>query len=376
MIFGHGDDIYKYGNIRLNFSSNIPSFVDISPLEEYLRSRLSVIRSYPEPSPRTLEGRSAESIGRNADEVLVTSGATEAIYLIAQAAPLLSPHKGGEIPSYTIIHPTFSEYDSACQMFGFNPVPSREGKGGFLCWLCNPNNPTGEIYEEAYLRELAQRHRWLVIDQSYEDHTLSSVPNVESLPNVITLHSMTKKFCIPGLRLGYITASTSVIDKLRKQCRPWAVNALAIEAGLWLIEHQPHWVDVPSYLAEAQRLRTMLNAIPSIQVQETQTNFMLCTIEHHTAADLKEYLAAQHGILIRDASNFRGLTSHHFRVAAQRPEDNDELADSIRQLRTHPQPLSFSEGSNMGMNHEKSAIKKNVITPRPIRERQGEGPEL
>ena len=369
MIFGHGDDIYKYGNTRLNFSSNIPSFVDISPLEEYLRSRLSVIRSYPEPSPRTLEKRIAESIGRNADEVLVTSGATEAIYLIAQTAPLLSP-KGRN--TFTVVHPTFSEYESACQMYGMKEVEEGE-----VCWLCNPNNPTGEIYKDAYLRELAQRHRWLVIDQSYEDHTLSPIPNVEALSNVITLHSMTKKFCIPGLRLGYITASASVIDKLRKQCRPWAVNALAIEAGLWLIEHQPHcWVDVPSYLAEAQRLRTMLNAIPGIQVQETQTNFMLCTIEHYTAAELKEYLAAQHGILIRDASNFRGLTPHHFRVAAQRPEDNDELADSIRQLRTHPQPLSFSEGSNMGMNHEKSAIKKNVITPRPIRERQGEGPEL
>ena len=79
MIEGHGDDAYKYKGIRLNFSSNIPTFVDLSALEEYLCSRISVIRSYPEPSPQLLEKKIAQSIGRSSDEVLVTSGATEAI---------------------------------------------------------------------------------------------------------------------------------------------------------------------------------------------------------------------------------------------------------------------------------------------------------
>jgi threonine-phosphate decarboxylase len=35
-------------------------------------------------------------------------------------------------------------------------------------------------------------------------------------------------------------------------------------------------------------------------------------------------------MLIRDASNFRGLTSQHFRVAAQTPAENDELAGAIQ----------------------------------------------
>ena len=57
---------------------------------------------------------------------------------------------------------------------------------------------------------------------------------------------------------------------------------------------------------------------------------MLCRLEHHTAAELKEYLANEHHILIRDASNFKGLTPHHFRVAAQTPEDNNALVEAIK----------------------------------------------
>lgn len=322
MIEGHGDDSYRYEGIRLNFSSNIPTFVGLLALEEYLRGRMSVIRSYPEPSARTLEARIADSLHRDAGEVLVTSGATEAIYLIAQAASCLSTAEG-KAQSYTILRPTFSEYESACRMFGM-----KEAGDADVCWLCNPNNPTGEIFDEAYIRALAHRHRWLVIDQSYEDYTENTIPDI-ALPNVICLHSMTKRYGIPGLRLGYVTATADVIAQLSTWRRPWSVNALAIEAGLWLTAHRPRLTDMKEYLAEAQRLRTALSAIPGIGVQETQTNFMLCTIAHHTAAALKEHLATRHGILIRDASNFAGLTPHHFRVAAQRPQDDDELINAI-----------------------------------------------
>ena len=48
------------------------------------------------------------------------------------------------------------------------------------------------------------------------------------------------------------------------------------------------------------------------------------------AAELKEYLANEHHILIRDASNFKGLTPHHFRVAAQTPEENNALVEAIK----------------------------------------------
>ena len=324
MLDGHGDDTYRYKDVRINFSSNIPSHADLSELEAQLRSRLSVIRSYPEPSPRALETKIARSIGREPSDVLVTSGATEAIYLIAQAVACTFAHEGSG-QTYTVVRPTFSEYDSACEMYGMT-----ETEDGTLCWLCNPNNPTGTIHHETYIRELARRHRLLVIDQSYEDYTRTPLPQVGDLPNVLLLHSMTKKHCIPGLRLGYVTGPAPLIARLRQYVRPWAVNALAIEAGLWLLARPVP--DNALWLSEAQRLRAALNRLPGIRAFDTETNFLLCTIAGRTAADLKETLVRRHGILIRDAANFRGLTPHHFRVAAQLPEENDELVRTLEKI--------------------------------------------
>ncbi len=83
-------------------------------------------------------------------------------------------------------------------------------------------------------------------------------------------------------------------------------------------------------LNEAQRLRDMLQQIDGILTQETHTNFMLCQFESGSAARLKDYLANEHHMLIRDASNFRGLTKRHFRIAAQTPAENDALVEAIR----------------------------------------------
>ena len=62
----------------------------------------------------------------------------------------------------------------------------------------------------------------------------------------------------------------------------------------------------------------------------TLTNFMLASINGHTAAELKDFLITRHGLLIRDASNFSGLTPSHFRVAAQGKTADDMLVEAIK----------------------------------------------
>lgn len=321
MIEGHGDDLYRYNNIKMNFSSNIFAGTDLSELEDYLCTRMDVVRSYPEPSAASLEQMIAHECGISPDEVLVTSGAVDAIYLIAQ----VYRNEG----TCRIMQPTFREYEDACRVFGY-----QEREDGALCWLCNPNNPTGDVMATAEVLALAERHRLLIVDQSYEDYTMAPLlqsADVVGSDNIILLHSMTKRFAVPGLRLGYVTASAQVISRLREQYRPWAINALSLEAGKWLVQRGKTAIpDLSTYLAETQRLRTMLNGIEGIDVQQTKTNFFLCTIRQATAAELKEYLAREHGILIRDASNFTRLTPHHFRIATQSPAENDVLVTAIR----------------------------------------------
>lgn len=284
----------------------------------YLATRPELIGHYPEPEAWSLEAIIAEREGLEPENVIVTNGATEAIYLIAQAFPLHA-----EIP-----HPTFSEYEDACKMF-----PRLDTEHNML-WICNPNNPTGDVYNQSVIDRMLVNYDLLVVDQSYENYTDHFVMNARwaaQLPNLIQIHSLTKTFAVPGLRLGYITAHASLTQHLRRFLRPWSVSALSVEAGKFLMQHDD--LRCKPDLNEAQRLRDMLQQIDGILTQETHTNFMLCQFEsNHTAADLKDYLACEHHLLIRNASNFRGLTQRHFRVAAQTPAENDTLVAAIKQF--------------------------------------------
>ncbi len=154
---------------------------------------------------------------------------------------------------------------------------------------------------------------------------------MSSVTNLIILHSLSKTFSVPGLRLGYVTAHPNTIQLLRNQRYPWSVSALSIEAGKFLIKNNVKAIDdLDAYLEETERLHTNLSNIEGLRVFETKTNYMLCELENATAKDLKHYLIHEHGILIRDCSNFYGLNNHYFRVSTQLPHENDALVEAIR----------------------------------------------
>ena len=340
MTYGHGDDTYRYGDqIKINFSSNIYQRADLSELKQYLATRLDAIGNYPEPEPRALEALIAEKLEISPDMVMVTNGANEAIYLIAQ----LYRHWASVIPQ-----PTYNEYADACRMFGHTISYDRNDELNILpedriYWLCNPDNPTGNVLLKSLITHIIRKHpRYLhVIDQSYANYTLQPMLQPKELLdcyNVMIIQSLSKKYCVPGLRLGYLTASPIIIERLRDIRQPWTVNALAIEAGKWLVEHDPKVLpDLNEYLEEAQRLKQALSEIEGLMVMDTQTHYMLVNIDWATSLELKNWLIENHGILIRDASNFHSLDDHCFRVAAQTPEENDVLISAIKAYREQKQ---------------------------------------
>ena len=336
MIYGHGDDTYRYGEkVKVNFSSNIYQNADLTDLKQYLTTRLDAIGNYPEPEPKELEELIAEKLEIPASMVMVTNGANEAIYLIAQL------YRGW---ASVIPQPTYTEYADACRMFDHIISYERTDELNILpedriYWICNPDNPTGNVMLKQLLAYVIKKHpRYLhVIDQSYADYTLQPMLKPKELLdcyNVMILHSLSKKYCIPGLRLGYMTASPIIIERLRDIRQPWTVNTLAIEAGKWLIKNDPKVIpDIEGYIAEAQRLHDELQAIDGIMVMDTKTHYMLVNIDWATSLELKNWLIENHGILIRDASNFHGLDAHCFRVAAQSPEENNALINAIKEFK-------------------------------------------
>ncbi|MDE5676612.1 threonine-phosphate decarboxylase [Phocaeicola sp.] len=330
MIEGHGDDAYKYKAITINFSSNVYNRVDHSGLHRYLFRQMESIRTYPEPEPCSLEKELAEQLRLLPRQVCVTNGATEAIYLIAQTF---------RNRTSAVLMPTFSEYADACCLHGHKVIslyslchlPEEAG----LVWLCNPNNPTGEVRNKEELLACinANLQRIFVIDQSYEFFTqrpLLGAAEAAALPNVILLHSMTKRFAVPGLRIGYATGCERLLREIRLQRMPWSVNQLAIEAGHYLLRSSSDYnVDISLLLNEKERLAQALLSIGGMEVWPSDTHYMLIRLRMGKASALKEYLATEHGILIRDASNFEGLDEHFFRIATQTPEENDKLIKCI-----------------------------------------------
>ena len=141
MINGHGDDIYRHERkIVSNFSSNIYGRQDLSALQNHLCSCIQTIHSYPEPDAYSLVELLAGKNDIQLSNILVTNGAVEAIYLIAQT------FRGKKS---CVITPTFSEYEDACYInehtLSFAASLSQINKDAELVWLCNPNNPTGSV---------------------------------------------------------------------------------------------------------------------------------------------------------------------------------------------------------------------------------------
>ena len=330
MINGHGDDAYRYTAIHANFSSNVYNRIDHSGLYQRLNERLSTICSYPEPMPYSLESEIARRYSLTPRQVCVTNGATEAIYLIAQVFQ-------GRISA--VLGPTFSEYADACRVHRHKVKPFYSldalPEDAELVWICNPNNPTGEVRNKEDLKALVDSHpdKLFIFDQSYEYFTLKSLLGIKeaaSFPNVILLHSMTKQYAIPGLRVGYFTASEGLTDDVRCRRMPWSVNSLAIEAAKYLLEEGDGIsADIPQLLVERERLTNLLLATGMLEIWPTDTHYMLIKLRMGKAAALKDFLAVNHGILIRDASNFEGLDERFFRIATQTPEENDKLVKAI-----------------------------------------------
>lgn len=327
MINGHGDDTFRYGRREmLNFSSNIVSGLNHGPLRRHLLSDPTLISAYPEPDAASL----ARELGPEGT-VAVTAGVTEAIYMIAGAWSRLNS---------AIVGPTFSEYEDACLMHGHRveiiTSPFKIPETADMVWLCNPNNPTGETYDADRLMATIDAHpdRLFVTDCAYADYSVRPVPGREQTlarHNLITLHSFTKRFSIPGLRIGYVSAQPSLIRRIEQRRIPWSVNPLAIEAVRYLL---PMASDMP---VDARRLNDQAVRLSlrfedmGISVRPTDCNFLLaCLPEPLSATKLKDDLALR-GILIRDASNFNGLGPGHFRVAVQGDNMNDILVIELRE---------------------------------------------
>lgn len=334
MLHGHGDDGYRYGReIVADFSTNVWYGGEPGRLKDHVFAQWGSVNRYPEVIAESLRSRIAKHHGFSDGQVLVNSGTTESIYLIAQ---LFGTKRS------TIVVPAFSEYEDACQIFeheisylSWNEARELPRLKSDLLFLCSPNNPTGLIFEDLQYWLKLNPQCVFVVDEAFIDFTLDHstiVPLIARFPNLVVMRSMTKLYAIPGLRLGYVLANEDVIAQLSGIKQPWTVNAMALAAGAFIFDHFETVQPPIAALHEDKRTFVQeLAKLESFEFSDSDTHFFLGRTLVRNSAQLKDYLVEKHGLLIRDACNFRTLTRQHFRIATLAPASNRLLVNALKE---------------------------------------------
>lgn len=330
----HGGDVYRYGKGVIDFSANINPLGLPKSIKKAIYGNLDKILHYPDPAARNVREKIAEYWGMACENILLGNGSAELIYLIFSC---FRP-KTAAIPV-----PTFSEYELAARRAGsriqFLKLKEEEGfrlnqdpTGSDILFVCNPNNPTGNLIFE----DLRGMERLVVVDECFmdflpdqKDHTL--IWQAAKSRNLIVLRTFTKFFAMPGLRIGYLIAHKEIINKLRQHQPPWNTNCLA-QIAAEIILNDTGYIEKTHRLIEKERnfLFERLAKIDGLRPYPSVANFLLVRTEN-SSLDLKESLIKRQ-ILIRDCSNFRGLSDRYIRVAVRLRKENLQLLAALKEV--------------------------------------------
>lgn len=325
----------------LDFSVNSNPFGTSPLVREAILS--TSLERYPDRESLAL--RRALSIRLNVptEEIIVGNGTAELIQLAAFAFL----NQGDNV---LILGPTFGEYERSARLVGANihswqahsetgfAIQSKEIQQKMrvpqyrLVFLCNPNNPTGQVLSLNDLNEWAEHYpeTLFVVDEAY----LAFVPGMRSAislrrKNILVLHSMTKDHAIAGLRLGYTVGDVKLIGKLENVRPAWNVNALAQAAGLAVLQDEKYLSRTLTKLhVEKENLVQGLKDLGYFPVP-SRTNYFLLPIGN--GAQFRRNLL-RHGILVRDCASF-GLIEY-VRIAARTRVENLRLLNTLADLRS------------------------------------------
>lgn len=406
----HGGDVYRT-RVELDYSVNINPLgmppaalqaakrgVELSTaypdwkqeklreaLTEFLDQKLAVCTAYYEqdaPRCRTAQGpRRPESeeasemmIPRlfriNKEEITFGNGAADLIHRLMQ---VLRP------PEVIVAAPSFSEYSCAAERAGAKVHSIRleepedfafckrteaafleavaHASAGAAVFLCNPNNPDGNVLPAAVLLRIAsacEKHRIrLIVDECFlpflpsgiskaadaklqylPEAACTMLPFLRAFPHLIVLRAFTKIYGMPGLRLGYMLTADPVLNEaVRSSMTPWEINLPAQLAGAAALKETEFTENTRALIRTERRfLVEMLPDLPyvlKVYVPVSDANFILFRTAAQ-ALDLKALLLSK-GVLIRACGNYEGLDAHFYRICVRTREENREL---LRRWRT------------------------------------------
>jgi threonine-phosphate decarboxylase len=353
MLSGHGGNIKqicdKYGinpDEIIDFSASINPLGCPDVVRKAVSEQFNDILHYPDSQCTDLRKTIAEKVPCNESNIIVGNGSNELFYLIPRA---LRPEKG------VLLQPTFAEFNDAFCNSNIEVIEIINDDKDFpvintnisrlksvkdcMVFLCNPNNPTGQLTRREDIIELVNDNpkRLIVIDEAFmdfveDDEKYSVIRDAPLMDNLIVVRSLTKFYGFPGLRLGYLVANESIVNKLMRYKEPWTVNTIAQVAGMAAINDEAFATNTRQYVSgEKTFLYDGLKIIKDIHPFQPTVNFILVRIEDSgiTSSEIQNLLLKSN-ILIRDCSNFVGLDENYFRVAVKTREENRKLLSALK----------------------------------------------
>ncbi len=318
----------------LDLSSSISPYGPGPKARALWPSLVDRLHRYPDWRKEQLTGALANHLGIEQDSVLVTAGAMEAIDLVIRA--FLPQDVWVEVPA-------FSEYEARASVYGIGVKtwqhPNGPGREPGLWFLANPANPTGRMltHEECrqYVRGPTDFQKITVIDEAFIEfvqswHERSFAQEAAHSDYLVVMGSLTKYYGLAGLRIGFLVAHPRIIRKISRHTTPWHVSLVAQEMALASLADQDYF-DGARIRLEKERARLITMLEPFGKIDETsETNYLLF-YPSISVDDLIRGLKKQ-GILIRDARNFKGLTSEAVRIAVKKPKDTTRLMHALEEI--------------------------------------------
>lgn len=276
-----------------------------------------------------------------AEQVAITAGCNQAFFV-----SMLAIAQAGDAVLLPL--PWFWNHQQSCTMLGIEPRPLPcLPENGFVpdpaaaealidervraIVLITPNNPTGAVYPPgviaAFYALCERRGIWLILDETYRDFLPAGQDRAHDLfldpdwaERLIQLYSFSKAYCLPGARVGAVTAGPAVIAELVKalDCVHICPQRPAQAALRWAIGALPEWraENRARINDRAAVVRAAFEGLPAWRLESLGAYFAY--VRHPFAASAEavaERLAAEFGAVCLPGPAFGPGQARHLRLA-------------------------------------------------------------
>jgi len=342
----------------LDFSANInPSGPSSGVLRRLAREAVDThqLMRYPDIELRELRTAISAAAGIDEASVVIANGAAA---LMDAAVRAVKPKTDARCVQPV---PSFSEYRRALDAAGYTTVQlPLDAERDFridtkvlsetlarerpqLCIITNPHNPSGSALPrhaiEQLLRAASGAGTFILLDEAFIDYlpaeSLTSV--AARTENLIVLRSLTKFYGMPALRIGYAVATPEVSSAIRAQIPSWPVTTLAASAALEALQDTDYATRTRKANADERSHLALALAKMKLRVLPSAANFLLIELPQVAPPvwNLRARLIREHKIIVRDCSNYDGLSGgRHMRVAVRSRTDNQRLITALSAVLT------------------------------------------